>query len=65
VVNTYVIQFHKGEPKASEVVIQFECEASSDMPATRYRVFLEKNIDIDYDFTICSQKSYLEKEGLL
>jgi hypothetical protein len=25
----------------------------------------EKNLDIDYDFTICTQKVYLQKQGLL
>lgn len=63
--NTYVIQFHVGTPKESYVALQFECEAYADKPATRYRDFLEKHIDIEFDFTICSQKSYLKKEGLL
>jgi hypothetical protein len=63
--NTYVIQFHEGTPKDSRVVLQFECEALSDMPATRYRDFLEKSINIEFDFTICTQKVYLQQQGLL
>ena len=63
--NEYVIQFHKGQPNDSYVVFQVDCEAFADKPATRYRDFLEKHLDIDYDFTICSQKVYLQKQGLL
>ena len=63
--NTYVIQFHKGKPKDSHVVFQVECESKADMEATRYRDFLEKSLDIDYDFTICTQKIYLQNQGLI
>lgn len=63
--NQYVIQFHKGTPKDSYVVLQVDCEAYADLPATRYRDFLEKNIDVEYDFTICTQKVYLKEQGLL
>lgn len=63
--NTYVIQFHKGEPKDSHVVFQVECESRADMEATRYRDFIEKSLDIDYDFTICTQKMYLQNQGLI
>jgi hypothetical protein len=63
--NTYVIQFHKGAPSASQTVFQVECEAIADMQATRYRDFLEKSLDIDYDFTICTQKFYLKEQGLI
>lgn len=61
----YVIQFHKGTPSKSEVVFQVECEGINDLTVSRYRKFLEKSLDIDHDFTIFIQKSYLEAEGLL
>ena len=63
--NAYVIQFHKGKPNDSHVVFQVECESVADMEATRYRDFLEKSLDIDFDFTICSQKLYLQNQGLI
>ena len=63
--NTYVIQFHSGTPSDSNVVFQVECEAFADKPATQYRDFLEKHVDIEHDFTICIQKIYLQKQGLI
>jgi hypothetical protein len=64
-VNTYVIRFNKGKPNNSETIFQVECESKADMEATRYRDFLEKFLDIDYDFTVCIQKKYLENQGLI
>ena len=56
----YIIQFHKGSAKDSEVILEVVCKAASDIPACMYRNVLEDSLKdkIDFDFTICRREGY-------
>ena len=55
----YIIQFHKGTAKESNLVLEVQCKADSDIPASMYRKALEESLkDLDFSFTICRREGY-------
>lgn len=60
----YIIQFHRGTPAESVVILEVDCTAASDIPACVYRDVLETQLKdkLDFDFTICQREGYLSED---
>ena len=62
--HNYIIQFHKGTPSKSTVILEVTCKATSDIPACKYRDVLETQLKdkLEFNFTICQREGYMPED---